>query len=361
MKRFGAVAALWIVFAGTPGVTAAATCPIGVPVVNLPHGPHPSGFNWSAPILPAGDPCVAGITVDPTNEKIWYVSGPKGLYITRDGGVHWEHHNLAGAAMGQTVVLAPGNPAEVYAGTGKTLFGSANKGVTWKLLRTFEREIYSVLAAPGGRIYVGPAWGDSPTPNGIFFSPDKGAHWQALPFGAGVKGLICWDVERDPNDGTLYVATEIADHTKPGHPPLFRSQNGGQTWTNVAGTLPTHVIALELRPADGYIYALTEGAGLYGSANHGAAWIPPTLIAGPTGSLLMNRKSPLKLYGGQQKHQQLNGGAFVSVNAGKVFHPIGLAGATIGGFSLSGTGTRLYAAAYGSGVYVSPVPASLQP
>jgi hypothetical protein len=74
----------------------------------------------------------------------------------------------------------------------------------------------------------------------------------------------------------------------------------------------------------------------------------------------MNGKSPQKLYGGRQKSGQVDGGAFVSVNAGKVFHPIGLAGVTVSGFSLNGSGTRLHAAAYASGIDVSPVPASLQ-
>ena len=157
------------------------------------------------------------------------------------------------------------------------------------------------------------------------------------------------------------MATEIFNHPQPYHPPRFRSQNGGLSWTNVAGTLPWHAVALAVRPADEYVYALTEGPGLYGSPNHGANWIPPQLLAGPSVSLLMNPMSPQKLYGGRQKAGQVSGGAFVSVNAGQAFHPIGLDGVTVSGLSLNGARTRLFAAAYASGIYVSPVPASLQP
>ena len=63
---------------------------------------------------------------------------------------------------------------------------------------------------------------------------------------------------------------------------LFRSPNNGMAWVNVAGTLPWHVIASAVRPNDGYVYALTEGPGLYGSANQGNSWIPPANKLGPS-------------------------------------------------------------------------------
>jgi hypothetical protein len=53
-------------------------------------------------------------------------------------------------------------------------------------------------------------------------------------------------------------------------------------------------------------------------------------------------------------------GIFLSVDAGKVFHPIGLAGVTVGSLAVNGSGTRLFATTYGSGIYVSPMPATMQ-
>jgi photosystem II stability/assembly factor-like uncharacterized protein len=334
-----------------------AQCPFNITVVSLPGGPHLSGFNWSGPIRPMNDPCVEGIQVDPTDENLWYVSGFNGLYITRNGGQTWTHP-LNGSTGEHSLFISPQNPSEVYLGIGQKLFRSLNKGLTWTAVHTFVPFIRSLFVAPDGKVYVGPQWANQ-MPSGIFVSQDKGITWKLLPFGSNQPNLLCWDIERDSNDGTLYVSTEISNHPQPYHPPLFRSANAGMTWTDISGTLPWHVVAMELRPQDGYVYALTEGAGLYGSSNHGTTWIPPTVQLGPSDSLLMDKKIPKRLYGGRQKFNMVEGGAYVSVNAGLTFHEIGLKGVTVGGMSLNGNSTRLFATAYASGIYISKVPPNL--
>jgi hypothetical protein len=128
------------------------------------------------------------------------------------------------------------------------------------------------------------------------------------------------------------------------------------TWTNVGGPLPWHVIGATVRPADGYVYALTEGSGVYGSATAGAFWFPPVDSLGLGDFLLMDPKQPVRLYAGRQKYSTLNGGVFLSINAGQAFQPVGLAGVTVSGLALNGNSKRLYAAAYASGVYVATVP-----
>ena len=127
----------------------------------------------------------------------------------------------------------------------------------------------------------------------------------------------------------------------------------------MAGTLPWHVVATAVRPNDGYVYALTEGAGLFGSTNDGATWNPPVNAPGPTSSLLMSPKMPAHLFGGRQKYGTVSGGIFASLNAGNTFKPIGLVGVTVAGLAVNGACTRLYAAAYSSGIYASPIPAGV--
>ena len=65
-----------------------------------------------------------------------------------------------------------------------------------------------------------------------------------------------------------------------------------------------------------------------------------------------------RLFAGRQKSGLVigDGGAWVSTNEGKSFTAIGLPGATVGQLSFNGTHTKLYAAAYASGVYISPMP-----
>src|SRR5437763_15397958 len=112
MKR---VFAAGLLFAGS---VAAATCPIGVPVVTVPPQ-QVAGFVWGAVIRPMGDACVGTIAVDPANDLKWYVGGVNGLYMTNNGGQTWTHP-LGGDVY--ALLLLPGNPTLVYAGSGTQLY-----------------------------------------------------------------------------------------------------------------------------------------------------------------------------------------------------------------------------------------------
>jgi hypothetical protein len=127
-----------------------------------------------------------------------------------------------------------------------------------------------------------------------------------------------------------------------------------RTWTNIADTIPWHVIAAAVRPNDGFVYALTEGAGLFGSPDKGNTWQPPA-AAGLGVSLLMDPKMPTRLFAGRAKYGLINGGIFVSSDSGKNFKSIGLVGVAVAGLAVNGASTRLFAAAYASGIYISSI------
>jgi hypothetical protein len=329
----------------------AATCPFNVPVVTLPPQ-QVGGYSWGAVIRPMGDACLSHIAVEPANDSEWYVGGQNGLYMTKNGGQTWTHP-LGGQV---TALLMTHNVVQlVYVGIGNKLYLTRDHGTNWTLIHTFGATVRSLLVA-GGTLYVGQAWATHAVPSGIFVANLGAGLGQFHAFGPGQTGLIVWTLARDPISGAIYAGTEIFDHPKPYHPPFFRSDNGGSTWINVAGTLPWHVIAAAVRPNDGFVYALTEGSGLFGSANKGLTWHGPSTFPSPTNSLLMDPQHPTRLFGGRQKFGTLNGGIFVSTDAGKTFKPIGLAGVTVAGMALNGAETRLYATTYGSGIYISPVP-----
>ena len=331
----------------------APTCPLGIPVVALP--PHQvAGFKWGAPIRPQNNACVSAIAVEPTSDLAWYVGGVSGLYQTKDGGQTWT--KPLNGSVGP-ILLVPGSPQLVYVGIGKRLHLSRDHGKNWALLHTFDFVVSSVLVA-AQKLLVGLAWTTHALPSGVYTSNLGGGVWAFHAFGPGQTGLIVGALAADPQDGTLYAGTEIFDHPQPYHPPFFRSTNGGATWTNVGAALPWHVYAAAVRPTDHYVYALTEGAGLYGSADKGLTWQPPAAGPSPSVTLLAHPAKPTHLIGGRQKAGPANGGAFLSQDAGKHFKPIGLAGVTVADLAANGAFTRLYAAAYSSGIYTSPIPAS---
>jgi photosystem II stability/assembly factor-like uncharacterized protein len=329
------------------------TCPPSVPVVAIPPQ-QVHGFTWGPVIRPQGDACLTGIAVEPTNEHAWYVGSASGLYMTKNGGQTWTKP-LAGQVT--AILFVPGRSPLVYIGVEEALYLSRDEGRNWAKLHTFPWPIGSILVAHQ-QLFVGLLVG-GPDPGGVYSSNLGGGVWTFHPFGPGQNGLLVWTLARDPQDGTLYAGTEMSVKPTPlssYKPPFFRSTDGGANWTNVAGPMHWHVIASAVRPGDGYVYALTEGTGLYGSPDKGATWVPPAPVLAPSSSLLMHPQKPAHLFGGQQRYGTLPGGVYLSGDSGKTFHPIGLAGVTVGGLAVDGACTRLFATAYASGLYTATIP-----
>ena len=336
---------------GRAGPAAPATCPFNIPIVTLPPQ-QVAGFNWGNVIRPLGDACITKIEVDPTNDSAWYAAGPNGVYMTKNAGTTWSKP-VSGNAV--ALLVAAGQPNLVYAGVGTRLYQSKDSGQNWSIIHVFAKPVYSILVA-GSTLYVGLAWNNHVDPSGVFVSALGGSPMVFHAFGAGHTGLIVWTLSRDPLSGMVYAGTEIFDHPQPYHPPFFRSANNGLSWTNVGASLPWHVVDSSVRPTDGHLYALTEGKGVYGSANQGNNWQAPVSPAGLGDALKMDSNTPTRLYAGRQKVGALTGGIFRSGDAGLHFSPIGLDGVTVADIAVNGNVTRIYAAAYGSGIYTAIIP-----
>lgn len=335
---------------------AAATCPFDIPVKTLlPHSVN--GYSWGSVVRPQGDACISHIAVEPLQNAAWYAGGFYGLYMTKNHGSSWTKPLTGNVGA---LLLVPGdgiNPQLVYVGVSNRLYLSRDNGTNWALLKTFTASVRSILVSEG-KLYVGLGWSNHIDPSGVYVSNLGGGFMTFKPFGAGHTGLIVWTLARDEQNDVLYAGTEIYDHPQPYKPPFFRSANDGGNWTNVNqfGALPWHVVASDVRPGDGYVYALTEGSGVWGSSTMGSSWTGPTLSPGLGLSMLMDPQLPTRVYAGRHEYSTLNGGLFLSSDSGKTFKNVGLLDVTVSGIALNGSGSRIYAAAYGSGIYVSAVP-----
>jgi hypothetical protein len=153
-------------------------------------GLGPASWTWLGPGNVGGR--VRSIVVDPVVPSTWFAGGTSGgIWKTADSGAHWKPVNdfLSNLSIA-TMVMQPGNPLVMYAGTGE--FAQSLQGA------------------------------------GIFKSTDGGETWAQLGSTAGDEAFNYVNrLAMSPDGSVLLAATTMG---------LFRSADGGATFTLVLDT-----------------------------------------------------------------------------------------------------------------------------
>ena len=174
-------------------------------------------------------------------------------------------------------------------------------------------------------IYVGFSGG------GIFKTTDGGANWNPI-FDAQAY-LSISDIILDPqNPEIVYVGT--GDVNISGYPfvgnGVFRSKNGGQTWTNIGLNDQKIISKIKIHPTNSnIIYAACMGnpfvrdnkRGVYKTVNGGASWSQVLFISDQTGivDLLLNPSNPNILYAAGWDRIRNNSESVLSGTGAKVY------------------------------------------
>jgi photosystem II stability/assembly factor-like uncharacterized protein len=271
-----------------------------------------------------------GLAVDPSNGNVIYagsVSG--GVWKTTNGGASWtplmdSEINLNVSAL----VMKPGNPNTLYAGTGegflnadalpgRGVFKTTDGGQTWTRLHvanglntSFITELAispanpSVVYASGRRTYPNNNISAETTPdagvNAVFKSTNEGQSWTDITTGK---------VDHDPSASFDNIPTDIA--VSPLSPDtlfgafgfrrsngIWRTVNGGQTWTRLTSGLPSPAsshfnrIELAMSPSNPRVLyasysdsASNESLGIWKTTNGGNSW---TQVATPQSTAQRN-------------------------------------------------------------------------
>ena len=246
---------------------------------------------------------VAGV---PTRPGLFYMSANNGgVWKTDDYGHTWTQI-FDGQPTGSigALAVAPSDPDVIYVGTGEGLqrpdlavvdgmYKSTDAGRTWRHLGLDgAQQIASIVIDPAdpNRLFVaalGHPYGANPE-RGVYRSLDGGTTWSKVLFRDENTGAV--DVALDPADPTVVYAVLWAarqgpweydnGYAGPGS-GLFKSTDGGTTWQQVGGGLPTPAeglgrIGIGIAPSDPHrMYALVEAprGGLFRSDDAGDHWI----------------------------------------------------------------------------------------
>ena len=246
---------------------------------------------------------VIAFAVDPSDRKKYFVAvASGGVWKTVNGGNTFTpvFEGEGSYSIGASA-LDPKNPATIWVGTGECnaqrsvgygdgVYRSDDGGKSWRNvgLKTSEH-IGRIAIDPrdSNVVFVaaqGPLW-SAGGERGLYKTTDGGKTWKAVIPGTENTGAT--DVVIDPNNPDLmYAATwQRRRHffTMIGGGPesaLYRSVDGGNTWTRVRSGLPQGDlgrIGISVSPADSnVVYATVEAtgnlSGIFRSSDRGATW-----------------------------------------------------------------------------------------
>ncbi len=226
-----------------------------------------SGLHWRdvGPMRAGRSFAVAGHVSQPDTFYFGSVGG--GVWKTENSGRTWFPISDEGIPIGSigAIAVAPSNANIVYVGTGETdirsqnsygigMFKSTDAGKTWAHIGLdATRQIGRVVIDPANpnRVFVA-ALGhiyDANPERGVFRSTDGGANWKKVLFKASDPDNVgAVDLAMDPkNSRVLYAAlwgtrrppwSVYAPTNLPGG-GLYKSIDGGDTWKQLSGGLPT--------------------------------------------------------------------------------------------------------------------------
>ncbi|HZK99836.1 MAG TPA: hypothetical protein VFC47_08040 [Caulobacteraceae bacterium] len=277
------------------GPAAAATDQAGIPDSAF------SAMNWRSigPFRGGRAVAVAGVPGQPNVFYFGAASG--GVWKTIDAGSTWKpiFDGQPIASIG-AIAVAASNPNVIYAGTGEGalrgditygdgVYKSVDGGKTWVNVGLKDtRQIGALIIDPTNPDIVlvaaiGHAFGSN-AERGVFRTTDGGRTWTKVLYQDDRTGAI--DVTFDPHDPRIAYAALWQVRRQPwnfssGGPGsgLYRSADGGATWTRLSGNgLPDGILGridVAVSAADSKrVYAMIEAkdGGLFRSDDAGATW-----------------------------------------------------------------------------------------
>jgi photosystem II stability/assembly factor-like uncharacterized protein len=189
---------------------------------------------------------LGSITVNPRDANNWFFTDWFAIYQTNDAGKHWRlsMDGIEDTVL-HTLLQDPSDPGVVHLGMADNgYFLSENGGERFYLGQGISNNVKCIDLSPKqpSRLYaVGPRTWEWEA-NQVFVSIDRGKNWARSPM-TGLPDMEkearkCNTIVCDPRDPlTVYLA--VAGDVAPQKGGIYRSTDGGKSWTWWGDGLPT--------------------------------------------------------------------------------------------------------------------------
>lgn len=256
---------------------------------------------------------IAALAIAPTNPStVFAATAGSGVFRSNDGGGTWQ--GLANSPNGEVrwgvLIVSPRDANRLYMTAADGIHRSTDGGVTWSRVLSNGRATDLVMAQGSPSTLYASVFGD-----GIYQTADDGNTWTRLGNGLPAAGT--------PSQITLAIARNAprslyAGYTMPGGLQLFRSDDGGATWTQKSTpadtTLYNDVIGVD--PVDpNFVYV--TGINLWRSTDGGMTFTRATGPHVDYHAFLNDPIAPETIYG------LSDGGIFKSVDRGQAWTFVG--------------------------------------
>ena len=265
------------------------------------------GASWTSAGLSA-EKRIPRLAIDPNNSSRLFAATWGGIYRTTNSGGSWT--KTLNLGYGYEVVIHPTNSSILYAGIGDNtsnagIYKSTDNGVTWNKLTSglpassnINRLKIEIAPSSPSTVY---SLMSSRSPFGgmlgLYKTTDDGATWAQLTnaptnlFGGGNQGWYDIMLGVHPTDPNLVFIGGLN---------IYRSTNGGTSWSNVSGT-NVHVDQHSIGFGSGVAYAGNDG-GIWKSTSNGTSWTNcnATFAVTQFYALGLDKLTPSRVYGGTQ-------------------------------------------------------------
>jgi photosystem II stability/assembly factor-like uncharacterized protein len=248
-----------------------------------------NGSTWS-PTSGLGDKIVEAFAIKGSSvyATVGFALGGSAVWRSTDNGNTWQE--VPSPIQNGGEIFVSGNA--IIVAEDNFIWRSTDDGVSWDVVEQFALTGISSFARAGTKLFAaettgietstdnGGTWSFSPFSDGaysfssdgstiylgskdkVFKSTDLGTTWMDVSIGLGKGGIQV----------LLFDGTDLFAGTPADAAGVYRSTNGGQSWSPAAAGLPIGKTIRSLISFGADLFAGTEGDGIYRSSDHGASW-----------------------------------------------------------------------------------------